>query len=242
MVKIFILVISVTTLFLLFPLQVFAQVVTVNQNGGITWNVLADETSIGLNTQSSSSIEIKKVGGENVTTNPTVSLSKEAGKVNLMVVSGGETKDVSIPDGDKSLVEVEERPQIQKITIGLKGDKFILTQQNVSALTDYPLRVDASSARLSITTPSGDQFLSVMPYEAVRIILRSRLISRVDGSLEIMEENTKPSYKITGAKIFNFFNLYSYSVPITAYVSTLNGEVVSIDSPSWFKVLKFLFI
>jgi hypothetical protein len=229
------------SLFLIFPTGVAAQIISVKSEGNVVWDVLGDETTKPSDV-SNSSIEVKKVVNVSTDSKPTITLSKEGGSVNLTVANGNETRDLTISGDNKNLVEIEERPYVQKVTIGVIGNRFSLTQGTVTALTDFPINVDAKSARFLVKTTTGMEFLFVLPNEAVSTAIKSRLMTDVGGDIEITEGKGGASYKIVGEKVFNFFDLYKYSIPITAYVSASSGQLTSIDSPTWFKFLKFLFI
>jgi hypothetical protein len=51
----------------------------------------------------------------------------------------------------------------------------------------------------------------------------------------------KLAYEIAGDRIVNLFNIYKYAVPVKVQVSASTGEIISIDQPTWLKVVSFLF-
>ena len=218
-----------------------AQVVTIGDQGEIAWKVLGDETSNNSGILNSS-IEVKKVGNAAVNSKPTISLSKDGENVSLSVISGNETRNLDVLGDDKNLVEVEERPYVQKVIIGVQGDKFSLTQGGITALTDFPINVDARAARFSVKTGGGMEYIFVLPKEAVDTALNSRLITSTDSDITITSDRGEVAYRIAGEKVFNFFDLFKYTIPVTTYVSASSGKLTSIDSPTWFRFLKFLFI
>ena len=81
------------------------------------------------------------------------------------------------------------------------------------------------------------------PLEAVEAVLRTKLITKaVNPKIEIVEKERELQYIISGEKVFNILGIYEYSIPITSYISASTGEILSVDSPTWFKYVKFLFV
>ncbi|KKQ40748.1 MAG: hypothetical protein US60_C0054G0007 [Microgenomates group bacterium GW2011_GWC1_37_8] len=231
-----------TFLFLLAAAPAEAKLVTINDMGEIVWSVLSDEASITLE-PTSSFIEIKKIDQDKPDQKPVVSLGKQDGKISLKVSSENGTKELEINKNENNLIEIEERPEVNKLIIGVQNDKFRLEQKGVVAYTENQINIDASSAKLKVATSKGDEFLTILPYEAVEAALRTKLLTSVSrGKLEISEHEGELQYKMDGNKTFNLFDLYAYSIPVTAYVSPLSGELLSIDSPGWYKYVSFLFI
>lgn len=240
--KLFTLIIVLFSVFSLSVRQVDASLLVVTPDGQLVWNVLSDETSFSLDTPRHSSIEVKKVGAEDGKKDSLISLKREEGKISLIVSSDNEIRELNVTENQKELVEIEERPETQKLAIGIVGDKFSLKQKNILALTSYPIEIDAKSAKLFVMTSKGNEFLSILPLQAIESALRSRLISQTAGSLEIIEHVEGLGYKIEGTKVFNLLNVFEYSIPVTAFVSASTGEILQIDSPTIFKYLDFLFI
>jgi hypothetical protein len=217
-----------------------ASLLVIEESGKVTWKVLSEQDSVNLEIPTHSYIEVKKAGDSQPNENALVELSKTNGKVNLIVVTGDEKRQVEIGSTNGDLIEIEERPEIQKVNIGVKDGKFSLYQKGISALTDFPIKIDPETAKLTIATESGERFLSILPFQAVQGVLRSKLITRVDGNkLDIIEQERELQYSFSGQKVFNIFNLFEYSVPVSLKVSASTGETVSIEGPVWYKVIGF---
>ena len=142
----------------------YGSLITIEKEGNVVFSVLAEEDSIALGTSGQSNIEVNKIADEKVGEDSSVSLSREGGKINLGVSDGNETRQMNVSEISDDLVELEERPEIQKINIGIRDDKFSLEQKGVVALTSFPIKIDAKRAVLSVTTSKGDEFLSIMHY------------------------------------------------------------------------------
>jgi hypothetical protein len=220
--------------------SVDAQILVIDKAGKVEWNVLSDEDSIALNVPQSSSVEVKKINNENVSGSSLISLSRSGDKISLEVESGDEKKQLDVSNWKNDLVEIEQRPQTQLVKIGLTDNKFDLEQHGLLATTDLPIQVDSKSANISLTTSTGEQFLSILPNDAAQILLKANLVNRIARKdIEIVEKDHGLSYKIPGEKVFDLFGLYQYSVPLETYVSASTGEIVQINGPDWFKVVAF---
>jgi len=222
--------------------NIYASILKVERDGNIVWKVLSDEDSTALEVPKRSSLEVKEVVKETPTSDTQILLKKSDQKISLVVTSNGSTKDLDVTNWKDDLVEIEERPGIQRVTIGLTDGKFSLGQNGITALTDYPINIDPKTSELSLTTSSGNRFISILPYQAVESVLRSRIVNKVESDrLEISEEAQELQYKIFGEKVLNFFDIYKYSIPIKTSVSATTGEILFVEAPSWYKIFGSLF-
>lgn len=218
------------------PSPLSASYVTINPNGNITVNVLSDQDE-----NTGNHLQVTKLAENIVGATPQVKLTKEDGSVQMLVTNKDGTKELHVPKKTDTLIEIEERPETQKLAIGLIGNQFFLKQKEYTALTNYPLTVDSQSAHLVANKDSGDTLLTVLPLEAVESILRSGIVSKItNNSMEIIEEDHTLQYKITGEKVFSLLNIYNYTVPVDAYVSVSDGSIVKIDSSTWYRFMNLL--
>jgi len=73
--------------------------------------------------------------------------------------------------------------------------------------------------------------------------LRAKFVNKIpDSNIELIEKDKELQYVIAGEKVFDILGLMEYSVPVTTFISASTGEILSIDSPTWFKYIKFLFV
>lgn len=224
-----------------FARSVSASIVTVDANGKIIFNVLADQ--IALNVPQKSSLEVKDVATAGSAVNENISIKKDGDKVLLLVGQGSSQRSFDVTNQNESLVTLEERGSIKRINITTKDGKFVIEQNGVSGVTDYPINIDPQKDELSVQTSSGAIFLAVLPTEAAESALRSKYISKVtDKNLDISEKQTGIlSYAVKGERTIHLFNLINYGVPVTTYISSSTGEILSVDQPTWLRVLGFLF-
>lgn len=230
-------------LFLFSPNEASAALVHVNKDGKVIFNVLGAEDSLALGIPRKESLQIKQIAS-NDTPNPSqVLLNQENGKVNLSVATSEGEKSMDVTGYKDSLVEIEERNQANKVQIGLLDGKFSISENGITATTEFPISVDPKNATINVSAPSGVRYLAVLPFEAYQGLVKARIISTVNGELAILEgDKGELSYVVPGQKIINVFNLFSYPVDVKTTVSASTGEVLLVDEPVWLKVLGFAFI
>jgi hypothetical protein len=235
--KISIFLIVFCSLLIVYSSPTHASYVTVSPEGKLVVKVLADQTEAD-----GSTLAVTKLA-ENTVSNstPAVTLTKNKDSVQMVVTNSDGTKNLTVPEKTDTLIEIEERPETQKISIGVQADQFFLRQKNYIALTNFPLTVDAQSAHLVAKGESGDTLLSILPMEAAESMLRSGIITKVtDNTMQLVDEDHGLQYKITGEKIFSVLNVYDYIVPVEAYVSVTDGSILRIDSSTWYRFMNFL--
>ncbi len=219
-----------------------ASLLVLQKSGEVKVNVLSATSESQIDIQKPSSLDVNQVADSSLAGDSVITLNMTGGKANLKVATDSDTKELDVTDWKEDIVEIEERPETQKVRIQLIDGKFFLKQKGISATTDQPITIDSKSAELSVKTDSGDKFLSVLPYDAVQSILKTKVINEVSNKIEILEENGNLAYKIDGQKVINFFNVYSYQIPVSGYVSTSTGEILKVDSPTIYKYITFLFV
>jgi hypothetical protein len=229
-------------LFLSFPAGVYAQLVTITPEGVVESKVLAETDSVELEIPQSE-IDIKKVADVRFAKDASVQITRTEGKISLTIESEKGKQEMALEDWKDNLVEVEERPQTQRVFIGVYDDRFGLEHRGVVALTDYTLKVDAKTARITASTGSGERYIAVMPYSAVQTLIRSGVINNLsaDNKIDLVEVDNNLVYSVQGERGINFFNIYYHTVSVEGLVSALNGQVIEVKQPKWLRILGFLF-
>ena len=229
---------------LLISSSVFASLVVVQKDGKVVLNVLSIEDTVELEIPRRDYLEVKSIAQEIPDPGSKISLARKDGKVTLRVSTKSGEKSLDVTNYKDEIVEIEERPALERVRIGVSGDFFTIEQRGVLAKTDYEINIDPESAGITLTTPSGLRFLSLLPYQAAETALRAKIINRLGDkdSVVIKEEGQELSYELAGERVINFFNVFEYSVPVKTKISASTGEVLSIEQPTWLKVLGFLFI
>lgn len=218
-----------------------AVLVVINKDGEAIWNVLSFQDELLAN-EEVEDFSIRKISQINRIGNDIINVKDIDGKVKLSVGSGDDLQEVDISGFDDSIIEIEERPAIQNLIIGRSGNFFTIKQGATWVNTTLPIQVNPKTARLSLTTSSGESFLHIMPRDAIRSVLRSKVITAVRSgeSVELKESDERLVYRIPGEKIIPILNLYNYSFNVDSYVSAQTGELVTVDAPTWYKIFGFL--
>lgn len=216
-----------------------ASILTVKSTGDVIQNVLSSEDQIALGVPSKNDLTVKKVSEEN-NTDKSIFLKKENEKIYLKV---GEENNMDVTNIKDGIIEIEERGDTKRVNISVVDGKFVITEANVTAKTDLPINVDPKENELSVVTSTGAIFLSVLPLEATETALRSKVMSKIiDKNLDLTEKDLGTlAYTVRGEREINIFNIVNMKVPVTTFVSTTTGEIVSTDQPKWLSMLGFLF-
>jgi hypothetical protein len=230
--------------FLTFAEPTEASLVTIDGEGKIIVNVLASEDSVGLEIPTNELLEVKNLAADIRDSQAKVSLNKSDGKVQMNVSTTSGEKSLDVTGLQDDLIEIEERPRTEKLVIRHKEGEFVLVQGGVVAHTSYEIGVDPEMATITLKTPSGLRYLSVLPKQAVNSVLRTNLVDRLSfqNKAEIKEEDGEVSYTIKAEKLINVFDIFEYPLPVTTKVSASTGELVGIEEPKWLRFVGFLFV
>jgi len=224
------------------PKDVNASLIVIDKKGEVVWNVLASEAALGV--PKSAEITVKNLAIGTPGLNSLVSLLREGDKVTLNVKEGQQEKSLDVTEVGGEIIEIEERPQSRRVKIGVLGDKFLIEEEGTIALTDFPIKIDPGRAELSVVTASGHRILPFLPREAFEVAIRAKIISKgKEGETMQLTEGGQGelAYQIPGERTLNILNLIKLDIPVSASVSALTGEILSIDQPTWLRVLGFVF-
>lgn len=228
--------------FFAFIAPVKAEIVTLKKNGEVIINVLSYQDSFGV--VKKESLQIKDVlNSGNSEIREKIFLAKVEGEYKLNVVSNEGSKELNVTNINGDLIEIEARPSVKNLKIGLRDGNFYLEEAGIVAKTIFPINIDSKNAEISVKTDSGEHFIAVSPVDAYQYCLRARNISKLTNEdIVIAEKNLgEITYEIPGEKTLNFFGLVSYDVPVRVSVSTLTGEITNLETEVWMKVLNFFF-
>lgn len=240
--RIFISAVLVLLFVLIFPLSVSAKILSIQSDGELVWSVLSSGTDVDLEIPKASYIEVKEVAKLKPAKDAKILLQKDGEKISMVVNADEYEKELDVTGWEDSIVEIEERPELQQISINIVDGRFAIRQKEVVAFTEYPISIDSKTAKLSVTTESGDRLVSILPYNAVESLVRTRIITRIaEGGIDLIEEERELTYKVNGEKLLNLFNVYEHPVQMNITVSASTGEIVNVDAPVWYKAISFLF-
>jgi len=231
-------------LFLLSTNNVDASVVTVKKNGEVVLNVLAAEDTSGSGNQSES-LTVSQSSVAMGDADMPISLFRKDGKYVLNIAGKNGEQDFDISNYKDNILEIEQRPSIRKIDISLSGNQFVIEQSGVKAKTSYQINIEPLKSRITILTPTGYKFLTLLPADAVNVLYRSNVITSLttDRSVEISEDDKgNLFYLANGTKRVGIKDLYEFDAPVSAKISAVDGSVMEINQPIWLKILSLFTI
>lgn len=119
--------------------------------------------------------------------------------------------------------------------------KLEINANNVIAQSSMALSVDPLSGILIVETPNGPQKVSIMPDEALGIILELRALNSgiPDPSILLVSENGKLIYRISGAKMEKFIGLLPIAIQKQILVSADTGSIVKVELSLISSILSF---
>lgn len=231
-------------LFLISTNSVSASLVNVTPSGEVIVNVLAEEDSVELEIPRSEGLAVKDVVEVEPNPKAKLSLARNDGRVALNISTNGKDDNLDVSDYTGEIIHIEERPEVNRVAIGLTENGFSISEKGVTAVTEYEINVDPEKATLTLLTPSGSRFLSILPKQALDTVLRSKTLTIINSNGEIKLSESSDGglqYAVGGEKHINLFNLLDLPIDVTAYVSASTGEIISVDQPQWLPVLNILF-
>ncbi len=226
-----ILIFTVFITLLLFSAQYsFAAMLTFSLGGEVYWNVL------GINEDS---LEVKKIADNlNIGAGNIVSLVNDNGKV---LLSYGE-KQMDITGYGENIVEIEQKEPPNSLFIKSSEDGFSLIQRGIEVSTTFPIKVNTPRNRLSVETATGEHYLTILPYDAVNLVLKTNIISNLTDALLVEKEQGGLIYEVNGYKEIVLFNIFLIQIPIKAEISVATGSVVKVEQPLWYSIMDFMLV
>ena len=212
-----------------------AALVSIRSDGDVLVNVLP----ANIETDELGEIAVQKIEGKSTYKNAHLTLRQESGNYILILTDESGEKSLEVKDFEGDIVTFEERPQVKSLSIAVSAGKFVLKDSGVSAETNFEIGIDPKNAKLFVNTLTGSKYITILPAEASKIALQSKIFDYLDLDAKntIDEVDEKVAYTIRGEKIINFFNVYYYTLPIAAQVSAVDGVILGSNEPMWVKIL-----
>lgn len=220
----------------------YAAIVSVSNEGEMTMNVLPAQDDAAL-TPKPDYLKVTNVANTNTSEQSEIEVKNESGKVELVVNDGKEVHLADVTGYSDEIIEIEQRREPDRITISVSGDGFLLKEKNTKAYTSFPIKVDPEQRRISVETTSGEQYIAVLPSEALSQLVQGNVLNVIDGDYLIISEGEmgEVQYTIHGKRTLDILNIFQYEVPITAHISASSGEVLTVEQPVWLPIASFLF-
>ncbi|HLE49019.1 MAG TPA: hypothetical protein VI819_03250 [Patescibacteria group bacterium] len=218
----------------------YAQLITVGKDGVVSSNVLSYESDDLGNKEKSVINSVFDLVGKDLP----ISLTKKDGKLSLNISTDVGEKNFDVTDVDEKIIEFEDRPAVSNLYIAKNDKNFVVGQGSFRAITDFQVNVDPDKAKITLLTPTGYRFLPVPPQEAVNVLVKSKIATRLKEltPMRISEDETgNLYYEIAAVKDIQITDLYTYDAQVTAKISAVNGEILGVEETIWTKILSFFF-
>lgn len=123
----------------------------------------------------------------------------------------------------------------------IPAEKLEINANNVVAQSSMALSVDPLSGILIVETPSGPQKVSIMPDEALGIVLELKALNNgvPEPSILLVSESGKLMYRIAGTKMEKFLGLLPIAVQKQILVSADTGSIIKIELSLISRILSF---
>lgn len=234
------------------------------------------QTGLKMQTQSEGNkkeTEIETADGQKIKTkiedDGTTKIEIENGSVKLKYrVENGQTvlkaenesgEEVEIEDDELEKLEKDVEDELEDDGVKLvqtSGDKLALTQNQTAAVTNFPLSINTETKEFIITTPAGQKVVTMLPDEAVKNLLATGIINKIEtppsdittqdklgemtGVVSLETRNNEVVYKVKGTKTHKMLGVIPVTTPVTAFVSADTGITVAKQQSILSNVVDFL--
>jgi hypothetical protein len=217
--------------------------------------------------------EIETADGQKIKTkiedDGTTKIEIENGTVKLKysIVNGQVALNVENEDGEEVEIKDDELEELENAVedeledddirlVPTTDNQLVLAQNQIAALTNFPLSIDVVTKELIITTPAGQKVVTVLPDDVVQNLFATGIINSIEippsdiatqdqlgtltGVVEIETRDNEIVYKIKGKKIHRVLGIIPVTTPVTAFVSTDTGLTVAKQQSILTNVIDFL--
>ncbi len=139
---------------------------------------------------------------------------------------------------DDALDDINEALEDEGISVATSsGNRLRIRRGEFEAETHFPLSINPTTNKLTVTTPAGEKNIAVLPDQAVANLFRLKFIDRIaSGSaaenptgikLGLLDNN--PVFQILGVDEQKLLGFIAVSVNKVSFVSAENGQIVRVD-------------
>ncbi|MCX6730729.1 MAG: thrombospondin type-1 domain-containing protein [Candidatus Roizmanbacteria bacterium] len=124
----------------------------------------------------------------------------------------------------------------------LSTEQLEINANNVIARSSMGLSIDPLSGVLTIDTPTGPKKVSIMPDEALGIVLELKALNTkgvVEPTILLVSEKGSLIYRISGEKVEKFLGFFPISIRKQILVSADTGSVVKVELSLLSQILSF---
>lgn len=133
-------------------------------------------------------------------------------------------------------------PQSTSNTQSGLSEQLEINANNVIALSSMGLSIDPLSGVLTVDTPNGPKKVSIMPDEALGIVVELKALNTrgvIEPSILLVSEKGSLIYRISGEKVEKFLGLFPLPIRKQILVSADTGSVVKVELSLLSQILSF---
>lgn len=174
-------------------------------------------------------------------------------KIKTKVEDNGATK-IEVEQGNFKLKSETEKgqtePEVENeleedegIKISTESGKPTITRNKVTASTEFPLSVDATTHQITVNTPEGQKIVTILPDQAIQNMVGaspSAILNNLSAPIKLEFKDNEMVYKLRGEKKFRIFGLIPVSTSATAYVSAQSGNLVEQEQSLLTNLIKLI--
>jgi len=172
-----------------------------------------------------------------------VATSKERLKLKYQLVNGGVAlvpmgengTPVVLSENDVRNMEITTQSKLKDsgVSMGTVGEKFAITKNGVTVLTDLPVSVDLDSGRMMILSNNALLPIKVLPDKAAANLTQLDTNGEINKEISPVIEISggEVVYRFEGSKPYKMFGFININALTTTYVSADSGEIVSKKQP-----------
>lgn len=149
--------------------------------------------------------------------------------------------------------ELEADLEDEDIDISTEDGELTVGHGEFHANSRFPLSINPITHELTVTTPAGTKVVTVLPDAAVKNFLarESSLAASSSGAAQVASPSGVKSvsftlkdnelvYEVKTEEAKNLFGFIPFTMPVSTFVSTENGQVVSQSEPLLYRLIGLL--
>ncbi|MCX6732805.1 MAG: hypothetical protein NTV98_04675 [Candidatus Roizmanbacteria bacterium] len=124
----------------------------------------------------------------------------------------------------------------------LTTEQLEINANNVIARSSMGLSIDPLSGVLTVDTPTGPKKVSIMPDEALGIVIELKALNAkgvVEPNILLVSEKGSLIYRISGEKVEKFLGFFPMSIRKQILVSADTGSVIKVELSLLSQILSF---
>lgn len=186
-------------------------------------------------------------------TNSTEPIDLEEKGTEVTLESSSDSLDIEKADGTSasiptdSLTKINQELESKHISLHKDGNATSLTQQGTEATSSLPISVDLHTQTFSVTTGDTAKSLTLLPNDAIQILLQNGILSIVTTDsttkkeqITLTQSSNEPVFVVTGLEDKHLFGIFPIEIGKTVTISAQTGDVKQVQEDTLTKIIDFL--